>query len=97
MSQGASDSDIAANYAVGEFFSIEYFRPLNILPEIPDITGRPSGKIIRKTRKPKNTEDDLPHKANNETFQKEFWRIVDYRRPDGSFEGWFWDLIFLSI
>ena len=97
MSQGASDSDIAANYAVGEFFSIEYFRPLNILPEIPDITGLPSGKIIRKTRKPKNTEDDLPHKANNETFQKEFWRIVDYRRPDGSFEGWFWDFIFLSI
>ena len=93
MSQGASDSDIAANYAVGEFFSIEYFRPLNIFPEVPDITGLPSGRIIQKKRKPKNTEDDLPQKANIETFQKEFWRIVDYRRPDGSFEGWFWDFI----
>ena len=97
MSQGASDSDIAANYAVGEIFSIEYLRPLNILPEVPDITGLPSGRIPRKTRQPKNTEDDLPQKANIETFQKEFWRIVDYRRPDGSFEGWFWDFILISI
>ena len=97
MSQGASDSDIAANYAVGEIFSIEYFRPLNILPEVPDISGLPSGKIVRKTRKPKITEDNLSQKASTETFQKEFWRIVDYRRPDGSFEGWFWDFSLISI
>ena len=93
MSQGPSDSDIAANYAVGEIFSIEYFRPLNILPEVPDISGLPSGKVVRKTRTPKITGDNLSQKASTETFRKEFWRIVDCQRPDGSFEGWFWDFI----
>ena len=50
---------------------------------VPDISSLRSGRMEKKTKKPKN----LQQKANVELFSKEFVKMVDNRRPDGSFEG----------
>ena len=50
---------------------------------VPDISSLRSGRVEKKPKKPKN----LKQKANVELFSKEFVKMVDNRRPDGSFEG----------
>ena len=55
---------------------------------VPDISSLRSGRVPKETKKPKN----LQQKTNVELFSKDFVKMVDNRRPDGSFEGKLCDL-----